>query len=116
MKKSLLILVCAFFTSVVFADIEAKAVTTTVTSNGTITEYTPATTFVVKETTGPVMYRYGDNVLYTTSSGRILTSDELKTRIRIGIPVTVHYMRQGDTRMLSRVVVEDDDDDDDDDD
>ena len=40
--------------------------TTTTTSTGTLHEYTPGSTFVVKETSGPVKYRYGKKVTYVT--------------------------------------------------
>lgn len=107
MKKTLLLLACALFTSVALAA-DVETVTTTVTSNGTITEYTPATTFVVKEPTGPVTYYYGKKVVFVTKKGKVLTDDDVKTRIKIGIPVTIHYIKEGDKRTLSRVEIDDD--------
>lgn len=79
----------------------------TTTSNGTITEYVAGTTFIVKEDSGPVIYRYGKTVAYVTKSGKVITEDELKTRIRVGLPVSVQYVTDGDNRVISRVVIED---------
>jgi hypothetical protein len=89
-----------------------EVVTRTTTSTGTIHEYTPGTTFVVKESTGPVTYRYGKKVTYVTKKGTVLTDDAVRTRIRVGSPVSVDYVTEGDTRVVNRVVVDDEDDDD----
>lgn len=79
----------------------------TTTGTGTITEYVPGTTFIVKETSGPVTYLYGKTVTYVTKSGKTITEDALKTRIRVGLPVSVQYVLDGTNRVISRVVVED---------
>ncbi|TDU62527.1 hypothetical protein EI77_04628 [Prosthecobacter fusiformis] len=81
--------------------------TQTVTSTGVLTEYAPGSTFIVKETSGPVTYSYGNKVVYTTRSGRILTEDDVKARIRVGVPVNVHYANQGETRVINRVIIDD---------
>lgn len=79
----------------------------TTTSSGTITEYVPGTTFIVKETTGPVVYRYGKTVTYVTKSGKKITESDLKTRIKVGLPVNVHYILDGENRVISSVVIDD---------
>lgn len=117
MKTLLLTLVCAAFTAATaFADDRTTATTTTTysTSTGTIGEYAPGSTFILKETAGPVTYSYGDNVTYVTRGGVVLTPEQVSARIRVGIPATVHYAPMGERRVISRVVVDDDDDDDDD--
>jgi hypothetical protein len=81
--------------------------TTTTTGSGTITEYSPGTTFVVKEKSGPVTYHYGKKVTYVTKSGKEIPEGELKTRIRVGTPVSVDYATEGDTRVINRVVIDD---------
>src|SRR5262245_31744943 len=73
------------------------------TSTGTITEYSPGTTFVVKETSGPVTYRYGKKVTYVTKSGKALDEAAVKTRIKVGAPVSVGYTMEGEHRVISRV-------------
>jgi hypothetical protein len=108
MNKTALSLACALVVgSTAFA---AEVVTTTTTSTGTIHEYSPGTTFVVKESTGPVKYRYGKKVTYVTKGGKTLTDDEVRTRIRVGTPVSVHYATEGEDRVINRIEVDDDDD------
>lgn len=89
--------------------VEADGSTTvkTMTSTGTITEYVPGTTFIVKETSGPVTYRYGKSVAYVTKSGTVITEDALKTRMRVGAPVSVQYITEGENRVINRVVIDD---------
>jgi hypothetical protein len=87
-----------------------KTVTTTTSSTvgtGTITEYSPGSTFVVKETSGPVTYKYGKKVTYVTKSGKTLSDDEVKTRIKVGSPVSVHYATEGDTKVINKVEIDD---------
>ena len=79
LKNTLLGIACAIVTPVVFAQTETTTTTTTTTTTGTgtITEYSPGSAFVVKETSGPVSYRYGEKVTYVTRSGKALTDDEV---------------------------------------
>lgn len=74
---------------------------------GTITEYSPGQTFVVKETSGPVTYSYGDSVTYVTKSGKVLTAEDVKTRIKVGAPVSVGYTTVDEKRVISRVEIDD---------
>jgi ligand-binding SRPBCC domain-containing protein len=78
------------------------------TSTGTIHEYTPGSSFVVKETSGPVNYRYGKKVTYVTKKGKTLSDDEVRTRIKVGAPVSVHYSTEGSERVIDRVEIDDD--------
>jgi hypothetical protein len=113
LKSTLLGIACAIVTSVVFAQTETTTTTTTTTttrSSGTITEYSPGSTFVIKETSGPVTYRYGETVTYVTRSGKTLTADEVRTRVKVGIPVNAHFSTEGEDRIINRVEVEDIDD------
>ncbi|QIF01863.1 hypothetical protein [Roseimicrobium sp. ORNL1] len=116
MKTILLTLVCAAFTAAgAFADDRTVSTTTTTysTGTGTINAYTPGSSFILTEPNGPVTYSYGDSVSYVTRSGVVLTPEQVQTRIRVGIPATVHYAPMGERRVIQRVVVDDDDDDDD---
>src|SRR6266487_2157320 len=65
--------------------------TTTTEANGTITEYTPGSAIVLRETTGPVRYRFGKTVTYVTRSGRALDEQTVRTKIKVGVPVQVHF-------------------------
>lgn len=112
MKTSLLLLACGLLSSaaLVAADKEVTTTTTkttTTSSTGTLSEYVPGTTFVMKEESGPVTYRYGKKVVYVTKSGKEISDAELKTRIRVGSPVSVDYVTEGDARIVNRVVIDD---------
>jgi hypothetical protein len=111
MKKILIPLACGILCATALAAEETSTTTTTTkttTSTGTISEYRPGTTFIVKETSGPVTYRYGKTVTYVTKSGKTLTDADVKTRIRVGVPVRVQYLTEGENRVISRVELDED--------
>lgn len=119
MIKPLLTIACALVASAAFAaDVTTSTTTTnsgaatstsvsTTTSTGTISEYSPGSTFIVKESSGPVKYRYGKKVTYVTKSGKTIADDEVKTRIKVGAPVSVHYSSEGTDRIIDRVEIDD---------
>jgi len=82
--------------------------TTTTEANGTITEYTPGSAIVLRETTGPMRYRFGKTVTYVTRSGRVLDEQTVRTKIKVGVPVQVHFTGTGANRMVDRVILEED--------
>ncbi len=90
--------------------------TKVVASRGTVHQYEPGARFIVTETSGPVTYHYGPKVVYKTSSGVVLREPELRARFIAGAPVRVHYVTEGDRRVIQRVVLRDRGDKDDDDD
>jgi hypothetical protein len=87
---------------------ETTTTTTTTEGNGTITEYTPGNTIVLRETSGPRTYHFGKTVTYVTRSGKVLDADTVKTRVRVGVPVRVHYVGTGDNVMVDRVILDED--------
>jgi len=109
MKRILIPILALCASAAIAADVTESTTTTTKTTvgNGTITEYAPGKTFIVKETAGPVTYRYGKTVNYVTKSGKVLTADDVRTRIKVGIPVSVSYATEGDARVINRVVIDD---------
>jgi hypothetical protein len=107
MKKVLIPLACGFLAISAIAAETTTSTTTTTTSTGTISEYTPGSTFIVKETSGPVTYRYGKKVTYVTKSGKTLSDADVRTRIKVGAPVSVHYATEGENRVISRVEIDD---------
>ncbi|MBV9008245.1 MAG: hypothetical protein JO354_03625 [Verrucomicrobia bacterium] len=82
--------------------------TTTTTADGSITEFTPGSTIVLKESSGPRTYHFGKKVVYVTKSGKVLDEEAVKSQIKVGVPVTVHYTGTGDDMMVDRVVVDED--------
>jgi hypothetical protein len=82
--------------------------TTTTEGTGTITEFTPGSAIVLRESNGPVRYRFGKTVTYVTRSGRVLDENTVKTKIRVGVPVRVHYAGTGPNMVVDRVILEED--------
>jgi hypothetical protein len=82
--------------------------TTTTEGTGTITQFTPGSAIVLKETNGPVNYRFGKTVTYVTRSGKVLDPNTARTKINVGAPVRVHYVGTGPNKVVDRVVLEQD--------
>lgn len=88
---------------------QTTTTTTTATEDtGTITQYTPGSAIVLKETNGPVHYRFGKTVTYVSRSGKVLDEKTVKTRIKVGVPVRVHYAGTGEHKVVDRVILEHD--------
>ncbi len=110
MKKMLLSMAVAVVAPFAWAQVSGTSTTTTTTTegSGTITEYTPGSAIVLKETSGPRTYRFGKTVTYVTRSGKVLDEDTVRTRVKVGIPVRVHYVGTGDNVMVDRVILDED--------
>jgi hypothetical protein len=109
MKKVLLSIALAVVAPFAWGQVSETTTTTTTTEgNGTITEYTPGTSIVLRESSGPRTYRFGKTVTYVTRSGRVLDADTVRTRVKVGVPVRVHYVGTGDDMMVDRVIVDED--------
>jgi hypothetical protein len=81
---------------------------TTTEDTGTITQYSPGSAIVLKETSGPVHYRFGKTVTYVSRSGKVLDQNTVKTKIKVGVPVRVHYAGTGQNKVVDRVILEKD--------
>jgi len=109
MKKMLISLALAAVAPFAWGQVSSTTTTTTTTEgSGTITSFTPGSTIVLKESTGPRSYHFGKTVTYVTKSGKVLDEDTVRTRIRVGIPVHVHYVGEGDAMLVDRVVLDED--------
>jgi hypothetical protein len=109
MKKMLLSIALAVVAPFAWAQVSETTTTTTTTEGtGTITEYIPGSAIVLRETTGPVRYRFGKTVTYVTRSGRVLDEETVRTRVRVGIPVRVHYVGTAPDMLADRVILEED--------
>jgi hypothetical protein len=109
MRKMLLTIALAVVGPFAWGQVSETTTTTTTTEgNGTITEYTPGSVIVLKETSGPRSYRFGKTVTYVTRSGRVLDEETVRTRIKVGVPVRVHYVETGDNVMVDRVIIDED--------
>ena len=108
MKKLLLSMAVAAAAPFAWAQVSETTTTTTTESGGTIPEFTPGSAIVLKETSGPRRYRFGRTVTYVTKSGKTLDEDTVRTRIKVGVPVHVHYVGSGDDMMVDRVILDED--------
>ena len=109
MKKVILSMALAIAAPFAWAQVSETTTTTTTTEgSGTITEFSPGSTIVLKETAGPRHYHFGKKVVYTTRSGKELDEATVRTKIRVGVPVSVHYIGEGDNMLVDRVVVDED--------
>jgi hypothetical protein len=109
MKKMLLTIALAVVAPFAWGQVSETTTTTTTTEgNGTITEYSPGSVIVLKETSGPRRYRFGKTVTYVTRSGKTLDEETVKTKIKVGVPVRVHYVGTGDSVMVDRVILDED--------
>ena len=109
MKKMFLTIALAVVAPFAWGQVSETTTTTTTTEgNGTITEYTPGSVIVLKETSGPRRYRFGKTVTYVTRSGQTLDEDTVRTKIKVGVPVRVHYAGTGDNVMVDRVILDED--------
>ena len=69
-----------------------------------MTEFTPGRVLFLKtEAAQPVQYKFGKNVTYVTSDGRVIEA----SKIRKDSKVRVHYIKQGDDMLVDRVIVSD---------
>ena len=109
MKKMLLSMALAVVAPFAWAQVSETTTTTTTTEgNGTITEFTPGSGIVLRESSGPRTYRFGKTVTYVTRSGKVLDENTVRTRVKVGVPVRVHYVGTGDNVMVDRVIIDED--------
>lgn len=108
MKRILLSMVLAVVAPLAWAQVSETTTTTTTEGGGTITEYSPGSTIVLKETSGPRTYHFGKTVTYVTRSGKVLDEGVVRTRVKVGVPVRVHYVGSGDSMMVDRVILDED--------
>ena len=109
MKKMLLSIALAVVAPFAWGQVSETTTTTTTTEgSGTITAYTPGSQIVLKESSGPRTYRFGKTVTYVTRSGKVLDEDVVRTRVKVGAPVRVHYVGTGDNVMVDRVILDED--------
>jgi hypothetical protein len=108
MRKLLLSLALSLVAPFAWAQVSETTTTTTTEGSGTITEFSPGNTIVLKESSGPRHYRFGKTVTYVTRSGNVLDEDTVRTKIKVGVPVRVHYVGEGDNMLVDRVIVDQD--------
>jgi hypothetical protein len=108
MKKLLLSVALAVAAPFAWAQVSETTTTTTTEGGGTITSFTPGNTIVLRESSGPRTYHFGKTVTYVTKSGKVLDEDTVRTKIKVGVPIHVHYVGEGDNMLVDRVILDED--------
>jgi len=74
----------------------------TTESFGTVTDFTPGQTIVLKTEAGePAHYKFSKTVTYQTADGRVIEA----SKIRKDSKVRVHYVKDGDDLLVDKVIV-----------
>ena len=80
----------------------SQTTTTTTESLGTVTEFTPGDSLILKtEAAEPMRYKFGKTVTYMTSDGKVIES----SRIRKDSKVRIHWLKQGDDMLVDKVIL-----------
>ncbi|WP_265595874.1 hypothetical protein [Verrucomicrobium sp. BvORR106] len=78
-----------------------RTTTTTTTGAGTISQFSPGQTIVLRSTSGPLTYATSSSTVYVDETGAPVAVEKISS----GVPVTVHYVQEGDRMIANRVVV-----------
>jgi len=98
--KILTVFTAALLVSGAFVKAEERVVTTT--TAGTISEFSPDTIVVRSETSpDPIRYSYSKTTTYVDDAGNPVSVETVKS----GLPVTVHYIHEGERLVADRVIV-----------
>src|SRR5262249_47257712 len=109
MKKVLVSIALVAVAPFAWGQVTETKTTTTGDAKGTITEYTPGSVIVVRESSGPVRYPlFGNTFKYVTLCDRYLDKYVIIIRIKVGVPVRVHYIGTGPDMVVDRVILDED--------
>jgi hypothetical protein len=85
--------------------VNQRTETTTTESVGTITEYTPGASIILRtEAAEPVHYKFSKSVTYVTPDGKVIEA----SKVRKNSKVRVHYSKEGSDMLVDKVVVMED--------
>jgi hypothetical protein len=80
----------------------AETTTTTTESSGSVTDFRPGQTIVLRPETGePTSYKFSKTVTYVTADGRVIDA----SKVRKDSKVRVHYTKSGDDMLVDKVIV-----------
>jgi hypothetical protein len=103
--KSLASAVAAFAlttANVALAQAVEEKTTTVTTSSGTISDFGGDRLIIRSETApAPITYSYSKTTTYVDEAGNPVSIETVKS----GLPVTVHYVKDGDRLVASKVIV-----------
>ena len=87
---------------VAFAGETVEETTTTTTYSGTVSDIVPSSSQIVIQSESsktPTTYTYSKTTTWVDSAGNTITSEQARNS-----PVTVHYVKDGDSMIVSKVV------------
>jgi hypothetical protein len=85
-----------------FAQVVEEKTTTVTSTSGTISEFGGDRIIIRGETAPePITYSYSKTTTYVDELGNPVSIETVKS----GLPVTVHYVKEGDRLVASKVVV-----------
>ena len=88
------------FTNLAYGQVETR--TTSITSSGTVSEFTPNVLAVKVDTSpSPVRYTFTKTTTYVDETGQPVSVETVKS----GVPVEVYYEKNGDSLVADKVVV-----------
>jgi hypothetical protein len=81
---------------------QTETTTTTTESFGTVTDFRPGQTIVLRPETGePTSYKFSETVTYVTADGRVIDA----SKVRKDSKVRVHYTKSGNDMLVDKVIV-----------
>ena len=79
-----------------------ETTTTTTESTGTVTEFTPGDSLILKtEATEPMHYTFSKDVTYVNAHGKVIEA----SKIRKDSKVRVHYLKEGNDMVVDKVIL-----------
>ena len=79
-----------------------ETTTTATESFGTVTDFTPGDSLILKtDASEPMHYKFGNTVTYVNAHGKVIEA----SKIRKDSKVRVHYVRQGDDMLVDKVIL-----------
>jgi hypothetical protein len=76
--------------------------TTTTESFGTVTEFTPGDSLILKtEAAEPMRYKFGKTVTYLNANGKVIEA----SKIRKDSKVRIHWVKEGDDMLVDKVIL-----------
>ena len=79
-----------------------ETTTTTTESFGTVTEFTPGDSLILKtEASEPVHFKFGKTVEFVNAHGKVIETSKITRDSK----VRVHFVKQGDDMLVDKVIL-----------
>ena len=85
-----------------FADMETTTTEKTTTYRGTVTELNPSSSTIIlrsETSSAPTTYTFNKETVFVDETGKTISQEMIKNA-----PVTVHYTREGDRMIVTKVM------------